>query len=171
MLQSFKLEKAGQYCQAPLTFNNLKIMKKFIAIGAGLFILGFIIGSHSMLVIQTVKHYKYKTISEQFQIMGSDAELYDVFIELDHITEDTKNLFIAQHRHFLRMYFIEKCIDDVTFDEVRFIKDYCIQNNILELKITTNRRNCPNASIVVSKREAHMEFDSNHKRNFFKNDN
>lgn len=139
--------------------------------GIGSFILGFIIGSCNMLAIQTAKYYGYKTISEQFQIMGSDAEPYDVFIKLDHITEDTKNLFIAQHRHFLRMYFIEKCIDDVTFDEVRFIKDYCIQNNISELKITTNRRNCPNVSIVVSERDAHMEFDSNHKRNFLKNDN
>lgn len=139
--------------------------------GIGSFILGFIIGSCNMLAIQTAKYYGYKTISEQFQIMGSDAEPYDVFIELDHITEDVKNLLIAQHRHFLRMYFIEKCIDDVTFDEVRFIKNYCIQNNISELKITTNRRNCPNVSIVVSERDAHMEFDSNHKRNFFKNDN
>ena len=29
MLQSFKLEKAGQYCQAPLIINNLEIMKKY----------------------------------------------------------------------------------------------------------------------------------------------
>ena len=146
-------------------------MKKFIIMGVGSFILGFIIGSHSMLVIQTAKHYKYKTISEQFQIMGSDAEPYNVFIKLDHVTEDTKNLLIAQHRHFLRIYFIEKCIDNVTFDEVKFIKNYCIQNNISELKITTNRTNCPNVSIIVSERDAHIQFDSNHKINFFKNNN
>lgn len=146
-------------------------MKKFIVISVSLFILGFIIGNCNILVIQTVKHYKYKTISEQFQIMGSDAEPYDVFIELDHITEDTKNLLIAQHRYFLRMYFIEKCIDDITFDEVKFIRNYCIQNNISELKIKTDRRNCPNVSIIVSERDAHVEFDSNHKRNFLKNYN
>lgn len=144
-------------------------MRKFIIMNVILFILGLIIGSCSMLAIQTAKHYEYKTISEQFQIMGSDAEPYDVFIELDHITEDTKNLLIAQHRHFLRMYFIEKCIDNVTFDEVSFIRNYCIQNNISKLRITTNRKNCPNASIVVSDGDSHMEFDSNHKRNILKN--